>query len=59
MTRAVGSEVAKRIGAKYMECSAKTGQGVEEIFDLALKESMKGNSGMARLKKMNPKCLIL
>ncbi|KIL00664.1 hypothetical protein PAXRUDRAFT_821463 [Paxillus rubicundulus Ve08.2h10] len=40
-----GADVAKEIGAKYMECSAKTGTGVQDVFNLALKESMKGRWG--------------
>ncbi|KAF7796798.1 hypothetical protein EIP86_007982 [Pleurotus ostreatoroseus] len=40
-----GAAVAKEIGAKYIECSAKTGTGVQEVFHLALKESMKGRWG--------------
>lgn len=37
-----GAEVATEIGAKYIECSAKTGVGVQEVFHLALRESMRG-----------------
>jgi len=37
-----GAEVAREIGAKYVECSAKTGAGVQDVFMLALKESMRG-----------------
>ncbi|KAI0029411.1 P-loop containing nucleoside triphosphate hydrolase protein [Vararia minispora EC-137] len=37
-----GAEVAREIGAKYIECSAKTGVGVQDVFALALRESMKG-----------------
>lgn len=40
-----GALVAKDIGARYAECSAKTGQGVQEVFALALRESMKGRWG--------------
>jgi len=40
-----GAEVAKEIGAKYIECSAKTGVGVQEVFNLALRESMRGKWG--------------
>jgi Rho family, other len=40
-----GATVAREIGAKYIECSAKTGTGVQEVFNLALKESMKGKWG--------------
>ncbi|KAG6335220.1 hypothetical protein ID866_3865 [Astraeus odoratus] len=40
-----GAAVAREIGAKYIECSAKTGTGVQEVFNLALKESMKGRWG--------------
>ena len=38
--------VAQKIGAKhYLECSAKTGDNVREVFNLALKESMRGKWG--------------
>ncbi|KAH8108218.1 P-loop containing nucleoside triphosphate hydrolase protein [Cristinia sonorae] len=40
-----GQAVAREIGAKYTECSAKTGVGVQEVFALAMKESMKGKWG--------------
>ncbi|KAG7442091.1 uncharacterized protein BT62DRAFT_974109 [Guyanagaster necrorhizus] len=40
-----GSSVAKEIGAKYVECSAKTGTGVHDVFNVALKESLKGRWG--------------
>lgn len=45
VTHEQGSLVAKEIGAKYIECSAKTGDSVQEVFGLALKESMKGRWG--------------
>ena len=40
-----GGNVAREIGAKYIECSAKTGSGVQDVFNLALRESMKGRWG--------------
>lgn len=51
-----GAVVAKEIGAKYAECSAKTGQGLKEVFALALKESMKGKWSKLRTKER--KCLV-
>lgn len=50
-----GQEVAREIGAKYAECSAKTGTGVADVFGLALRESMRGQWGK-RLKKKG--CVI-
>ncbi|PVG02767.1 signal transducer [Serendipita vermifera] len=50
-----GGGVAKEIGAKYTECSAKTGQGLQEVFTLALRESMKGKWR----SKTGRKCSIL
>ncbi|CAL1703859.1 unnamed protein product [Somion occarium] len=40
-----GAAVAREIGAKYIECSAKTGDGVQDVFGLALRESMRGKWG--------------
>ena len=51
-----GGRVAKEIGAKYIECSAKTGVGVKDVFSLALKESMKGRWSK-RLKEN--KCIVI
>lgn len=51
-----GSSVARDIGAKYMECSAKTGTGVREVFEAALKESMKGRWGKMVKQK---KCVVV
>jgi len=45
VTAAQGATLAKEIGAKYVECSSKSGQGVQEVFSLALKESMRGKWG--------------
>ncbi|EMD34468.1 hypothetical protein CERSUDRAFT_86564 [Gelatoporia subvermispora B] len=46
-----GQAVAKEIGAKYVECSSKTGAGVQEVFQLALKESLRGRWGKMVRKK--------
>jgi Rho family, other len=51
-----GAAVAREIGARYVECSAKTGAGVPEVFNLALRESMKGRWS----KKVRQKgCLVV
>lgn len=52
-----GGAVAKEIGAKYAECSAKTGKGLKEVFALALRESMRGRWG--KMVKGQRKCVIL
>ncbi|KAF8152281.1 signal transducer [Crassisporium funariophilum] len=46
ITPSHASQIAKDIGAAYRECSAKTGKGVKDVFDAALRESMKGRWGM-------------
>jgi len=51
-----GATVAKEIGAGYKECSAKTGKGVKEVFEAALRESMKGRWGRTMKDK---KCVII
>ncbi|CAE6416599.1 signal transducer [Rhizoctonia solani AG-1 IA] len=52
-----GGAVAREIGARYMECSAKSGQGVQDVFNAALKESMKGRWGK-KLRNKN-RCVVL
>ncbi|GAA5917404.1 hypothetical protein JCM5296_000208 [Sporobolomyces johnsonii] len=62
VTPAEGAAVAKTIGARYAEVSAMTGQGVEEVFDLALREAMKGRGGpmgTVKVGKKKVKCTIL
>ncbi|GJJ12490.1 GTP-binding protein Rho1 [Clathrus columnatus] len=56
VTTEQGVAVANEIGAKYMECSAKTGQNVRDVFTLALRESMR-----SRWKRMGKSsmCLVL
>lgn len=52
-----GAEVAQEISAKYIECSAKTGNGVQEVFALALRESMKSKWGKVARRGPRP-CVV-
>ncbi|KAG8678717.1 Rho GTPase, partial [Ceratobasidium sp. 395] len=52
-----GQAVAREINARYMECSAKFGKGVQDVFNTALKESMKGRWGKKLRSK--PRCVVL
>jgi len=56
-----GSSVAREIGAKYMECSAKSGEGVQAVFDAALREGCKSRWGLggSSTKGRSRKCVIL
>lgn len=56
ITPEYGAAVAKEIGARYVECSAKTGDGVREVFNIALKESMKRSWGKLTVRR--PKCVV-
>lgn len=57
---AQGEAVAREIGARYMECSAKTGTGVKEVFEAALRESARArwSKGLAK-GAMKKRCLIV
>lgn len=55
VTSEQGMAVAREIGAKYIECSAKMGTGVQDVFMLALKESMRGRWGKIVRQK---RCII-
>lgn len=61
VTTEEGAAAARRIGARYAEVSAMTGVGVEEVFDQALREAMKGSSSLIgrSMKKRKGKCAIL
>ncbi|KAF9258399.1 hypothetical protein L218DRAFT_877268 [Marasmius fiardii PR-910] len=53
-----GMTVAQRIGAKhYLECSAKTGEGVREVFQYATRAALLSRPGKG--SKKGGKCAIL
>ena len=57
ITSLEGEKVAKEIGARrYLECSAKEGWGVREVFDAALRESLRKKAGM---RVGGKKCVVL
>lgn len=41
MTPEQGQEVARQMGAKYIECSAKESTGVSDVFELAIDTAVK------------------
>ena len=55
VTTEQGAGVAREICARYIECSAKQGTGVQDVFNLALKESMRGRWG--KIVKRRP-CVV-
>ena len=56
-----GKKVAQRIGAyKYVECSARTGAGVNEVFECAGEASIAAfDSKKTQKKKSKKGCLIM
>ncbi|KAG7193421.1 GTP-binding protein Rho1 [Scheffersomyces spartinae] len=60
VSTADGQAVAQKIGAvNYFECSAKTNQGVREVFEAATRASLMGKSKQRKEGKSSKKCTIL
>jgi GTPase SAR1 family protein len=56
LTGLQGDEVRKKIGAyKYLECSAKTNEGVREVFEHATRAALLSKSKGNKKRK----CMIL
>ncbi|KAE9989942.1 hypothetical protein EG327_002084 [Venturia inaequalis] len=61
VTMEQGEEVKKRIGAaKYIECSAKNGDGVREVFEHATRAALTNTKGKKGSKgRKSSKCVLL
>lgn len=60
VTASEGEKVAKEIGARrYLECSAKQGTGVKEVFDTAIRESLRKGAVTRIVKKSGKKCIVM
>lgn len=53
--------MAREIGARaYLECSSRTGQGVAEVFEEALRLCLKGRRSSSRAAdRRKKKCVVL
>ncbi|AMD20389.1 HDL355Wp [Eremothecium sinecaudum] len=63
VSQSQAQEVADQIGAvEYIECSAKTGFGVREVFEAATRASLMGKQGRSKAKndkKKRKRCTVL
>lgn len=55
VSTAEGQAVAQKIGAQYLECSARTNEGVREVFEAATRASLKTKE----VKEKKKKCVVL
>lgn len=58
VTQQQGEDVARRMGARYAECSSKEMTGIHEVFDLAMDMAVGGSKGKGG-KPKKKKCTIL
>lgn len=64
VSQGAAQEVAEQIGAvEYIECSAKTGYGVREVFEAATRASLMGKQNKTKKTKSSgkkkKKCVVL
>jgi len=60
VTAEQGEEVKKRIGAvKYIECSAKNGDGVREVFEHATRAALTNTKNKRGKGRKSSKCVVL
>lgn len=50
-------KTAQRIGADYIECSAKNNQNIDQVFEMSLKAAMQ--SRRRRRRQSQPGCTVL
>ncbi|KAJ7715254.1 small GTPase Cdc42 [Mycena metata] len=60
VTRVQGEKLAKQLGAeKYLECSAKTYQGLENVFDEGIAAAVKYKTPQPIARKRAVKCIVV
>jgi len=60
ITTQQGLLLATKLGVEYIECSALTNQGVQQVFNLVVKTALETNGGTeTRKRRRMKKCLVL